>query len=154
MAQPTYLQLLQRVIDMDGIYFSASENGFFLESWRISGIYTDDNWPDDAVLMEPGEIAGFYDQGSPPGKMLGSSAGRPAWVDLPSNMQVMIADQKKQQLLDKANETISPLQDADDLGIATDVELAKLKAWKTYRVMLNRVDTSTVPNVAWPVQAQ
>jgi len=145
---------LQRVIDMDGIYFSASENGFFIEAWRMSGIYTDDNWPDDAVLLESAEIAEFYEQGSPSGKMLGSVGGRPAWVDLPVEIQIMIAEQNKQKLLDAVYSTISPLQDADDLGIATDAELAKLKAWKTYRVMLNRVDTSKAPNVPWPEQPQ
>lgn len=51
----------------------------------------------------------------------------------------------------KANQKITPLQDALDLNMATDEELAQLKAWKTYRVLLNRVDTSTAPDVDWPV---
>ncbi|EMI4429543.1 tail fiber assembly protein [Providencia rettgeri] len=60
------------------------------------------------------------------------------------------AEQKKQSLLAEANNTIAPLQDAVDLGIATDEEKAKLTAWKTYRVLLNRVDTSLAPDIDWP----
>lgn len=60
------------------------------------------------------------------------------------------AEQKKQALLAEANNAIAPLQDAVDLGMATDEEKAQLTAWKTYRVLLNRVDTSTAPDIDWP----
>ncbi|MEY5509334.1 tail fiber assembly protein, partial [Salmonella enterica subsp. enterica serovar Corvallis] len=46
-------------------------------------------------------------------------------------------------------EKIAPLQDAVDLGIATDDEKAQLGEWKKYRVLVNRVDTS---NPDWPEQ--
>ncbi|EEW3724042.1 tail fiber assembly protein [Escherichia coli] len=36
------------------------------------------------------------------------------------------------------------------MEIATEEEKALLAAWKTYRVLLNRVDTSTVPDIEWP----
>ncbi|WP_347814303.1 tail fiber assembly protein [Providencia rettgeri] len=62
------------------------------------------------------------------------------------------AEQQKQSLLAEANNAIAPLQDAVDLGMATDEEKAKLTAWKTYRVLLNRVDTSLAPNIDWPVK--
>ncbi|MBZ3682991.1 tail fiber assembly protein, partial [Providencia rettgeri] len=55
----------------------------------------------------------------------------------------------KTLLVDAAN-AIAPLQDAVDLGMATDEEKAKLTAWKTYRVLLNRVDTSLAPDIDWP----
>ncbi|ECW0880022.1 tail fiber assembly protein, partial [Salmonella enterica subsp. enterica] len=42
---------------------------------------------------------------------------------------------------------IAPLQDAVDLGIATDDEKAQLDEWKKYRVLVNRVDTSAP---SWP----
>ncbi|MCT8350076.1 tail fiber assembly protein [Photorhabdus temperata] len=54
---------------------------------------------------------------------------------------------KKQELMEKANERITPLQDAVDLSMATEVESLALQAWKKYRVMLNRVDTSKVPEI-------
>ncbi|EJB3408890.1 tail fiber assembly protein [Salmonella enterica] len=59
------------------------------------------------------------------------------------------AENKKTQLLAVASAVISPLQDAVDLGEATDDETAQLKAWKKYRVLVNRVDTS---NPVWPEQ--
>ncbi|EFU5240013.1 tail fiber assembly protein, partial [Salmonella enterica] len=40
-----------------------------------------------------------------------------------------------------------PLQDAVDLEEATDEEKARLNAWKKYRVLVNRVDTS---KPEWP----
>ncbi|MBC0551259.1 tail fiber assembly protein [Escherichia coli] len=36
------------------------------------------------------------------------------------------------------------------MEIATEEEKAFLAAWKTYRVLLNRVDTSTAPDIEWP----
>ncbi|MDN0004869.1 tail fiber assembly protein [Providencia stuartii] len=29
-------------------------------------------------------------------------------------------------------------------------EAAALQAWKKYRVLLNRIDTSLAPNIEWP----
>ncbi|WOB99263.1 MULTISPECIES: tail fiber assembly protein [unclassified Providencia] len=60
------------------------------------------------------------------------------------------AEQKKQSLLMEVNSAIAPLQDAVELDMAMDEEKAQLKAWKTYRVYLNRVDTSLAPDIDWP----
>lgn len=60
------------------------------------------------------------------------------------------AENKKSQLLMDANNAIAPLQDAVDLGMATDEEQALLLEWKKYRVLLNRVDTSVAPDIEWP----
>ncbi len=48
-----------------------------------------------------------------------------------------------------ASEKIALLQDTVDLDIATDDEKVRLLALKTYRVQVNRVDTS---NPDWPEQ--
>ncbi|EMA3598275.1 tail fiber assembly protein [Salmonella enterica] len=56
----------------------------------------------------------------------------------------------KSRLLQMASEKIAPLQDAVDLGLATDDEKAQLDEWKKYRVLVNRVDTSTAPKIDWP----
>lgn len=49
---------------------------------------------------------------------------------------------------------IAPLQDAVDLDDATAAEIALLKKWKQYRVLLNRVsDQPGFPaQIDWPVQ--
>ncbi len=56
----------------------------------------------------------------------------------------------KNSLMQVASEHIAPLQDAADLEIATEEEISLLEAWKKYRVLLNRVDTSTAPDIEWP----
>ncbi|WP_420489102.1 tail fiber assembly protein [Lelliottia amnigena] len=61
------------------------------------------------------------------------------------------ADAEKAQRLNDATIAIAPLQDAVDLGIATEDEIAQLNAWKNYRVEVNRVDTSAAPNISWPI---
>ncbi|TDS90542.1 virus tail fiber assembly protein lambda gpK [Rahnella sp. BIGb0236] len=60
------------------------------------------------------------------------------------------AKKKRNSLMAGANEAIIPLQDAVDINAATDDELNRLKAWKTYRVALNRLDLSTAPDITWP----
>ncbi|KYD35477.1 tail fiber assembly protein [Salmonella enterica] len=57
------------------------------------------------------------------------------------------AEGTKSRLLQMASEKIAPLQDAVDLGIATDDEKARLDEWKKYRVLVNRMDTAA-PD--WP----
>ncbi|HAX1725349.1 TPA: tail fiber assembly protein, partial [Escherichia coli] len=49
-----------------------------------------------------------------------------------------------------ASEHIAPLQDAVELELATEEENSLLEAWKKYRVLLNRVDTSVAPDIEWP----
>ncbi|EPU3837328.1 tail fiber assembly protein [Providencia stuartii] len=60
------------------------------------------------------------------------------------------AEQEKSQRLDEANNMLTYLQDSIDTGLATDEEAAALQAWKKYRVLLNRIDTSLAPNIEWP----
>ncbi|MBC1164004.1 tail fiber assembly protein, partial [Escherichia coli] len=62
------------------------------------------------------------------------------------------AEETKNSLMQVASEHISPLQDAADLEIATEEETSLLAAWKKYRVLLNRVDTSLAPEIEWPQQ--
>lgn len=64
----------------------------------------------------------------------------------------MQAEEEKAELLSLATAAIAPLQDAFDLGVATDEETALLLEWKKYRVQVNRVDTSTAPGIEWPEQ--
>jgi len=68
------------------------------------------------------------------------------------NAQVLSAKSQVNTLLQTANARVTPLQDAVDLDMATDVEKKQLAAWKKYRVLLSRVDTSTAPDITWPEQ--
>lgn len=71
----------------------------------------------------------------------------------PSKEELMAeAEKKKTRLINEVSKSIAPLQDAVDLGIATDKEKESLEQWKKYRVLLNRVDISTAPDIEWPVE--
>ncbi|EKN5144502.1 TPA: tail fiber assembly protein [Yersinia enterocolitica] len=59
------------------------------------------------------------------------------------------AEQKKRYLLNEANTKIQILQDSIELGLGTESTEAKLLAWRRYRVLLDRLDISTVPNIMW-----
>lgn len=75
-----------------------------------------------------------------------------AHINPPKSKEQHIAEagHQKQMLLSEAAEAIAPLQDAVDLDIATDEEIALLKEWRKYRVLLNRIDTSLAPDIDWP----
>lgn len=64
--------------------------------------------------------------------------------------QVQFAAQMKAELMTGATKQIDPLQDAVDLDMATDEEKMQLTAWRKYRVLLSRVNTSTAPDITWP----
>ncbi|CDH00630.1 tail fiber assembly protein [Xenorhabdus bovienii] len=66
--------------------------------------------------------------------------------------EVRQAEFHKQKLLIDIFYRITPLQDAIELGIATDEEKAALIEWRKYRVLLNRIDCSIVPDIVWPEQ--
>ena len=76
-----------------------------------------------------------------------------AWVkdtEAEKMFRIREAEETKNNLMQVASEHIAPLQDAVDLEIATEEETSLLEAWKKYRVLLNRVDTSTAPDIEWP----
>lgn len=52
-------------------------------------------------------------------------------------------------LTDTANAVCQPLAEEKDLGIISDEDLARYKAWAVYRQKLRKVDTS-VESPAWP----
>ena len=60
---------------------------------------------------------------------------------------------QRDNLLAMATEKIAPLQDAVDLDMATDEEVAELKEWKKYRVQLNRIEQQAgfPDSVVWPI---
>ncbi|MEX9949072.1 tail fiber assembly protein [Providencia alcalifaciens] len=63
---------------------------------------------------------------------------------------IVQAEHEKAQRLEEANKAITDLQDAIDVGLALEGDSEKLKEWKKYRVLLNRVDTSLAPDIDWP----
>ncbi|MEQ1969420.1 tail fiber assembly protein [Xenorhabdus nematophila] len=68
--------------------------------------------------------------------------------------EIQMAEQQKLNLQQRADTIIKPLNDAVDLNIATDAEQSALTEWRRYRVLLNRVDCTTAPDIQWPVQPE
>ncbi|WP_047679908.1 MULTISPECIES: tail fiber assembly protein [Xenorhabdus] len=64
------------------------------------------------------------------------------------------SEHEKQYWMGVAKDKIAPLQDAVDLNMATDEEKSALIVWRKYRVLLNRVDCSTAPDIDWPEQPE
>lgn len=104
------------------------------------------------VITEPGPIPDTVTISAPStpyDKWDGS-----AWVK-DANAQhaadVIAADMQKKELISQVTADISILQDAVALNMATDEEKSRLTSLQTYRVLLNRVDTSLAPGITWPV---
>ena len=123
--------------------YCALNNGFY-----------GDNTPDDKI---PGGVVPISDDEGQRildsqinGRIQPDDNGFPVLVSYPEltqDEQQERAEQKRRSLKSVADTEISWRQDAVDAGIATEEETAALTEWKTYRVMLMRVDTS---NPDWP----
>ncbi|HBH7842644.1 TPA: tail fiber assembly protein [Escherichia coli] len=74
----------------------------------------------------------------------------PPEPEVPKEDLINQAEQQKANLIAEASQTISILQDAVDLDMATDEERTQLTTLKKYRVLLSRVDTSKAPDIDWP----
>ncbi|WP_236874444.1 tail fiber assembly protein [Citrobacter portucalensis] len=79
------------------------------------------------------------------------------WVtdaDAQKSGQVLAAEQHKSALLAEAQSTISLWQTELQLGIISDEDKASLIMWMKYIQALNAVDTSTAPDIEWPVKPE
>lgn len=77
----------------------------------------------------------------------------PSLAQLSADVMLSQAQAKVSELLGVAALRIAPLQDAVDLGLATDSEVESLNVWKLYRVnVLRVVDLAGYPqSIEWPV---
>lgn len=134
-------------------YFSPSTGGFYAR--EIHG----DAIPEDAVEVSD-EIHASMMEGQSQGKVIvAGDGGYPMLADPPPPTPEQLATAalvKRDILLRNAATRIAPLQDAVDLGIATDEEAAALLSWKQYRVALNRINTQEgfPANIVWPVSPE
>ncbi|ELJ7525750.1 tail fiber assembly protein [Salmonella enterica] len=126
------------------------------ETWRLhedhrgETVY-DTTTGNQVYISSPGPLPENVTSVSPDGEY--QKWNGKAWVKdeaAEKAAQLRQAEETKSRLLQMASEKIAPLQDAVDLGLATDDEKAQLDEWKKYRVLVNRVDTSTAPKIDWP----
>lgn len=132
-------------------FYSQSTSGFY--SIEING----DDIPSDAV-----QITDEYWQALLEGQSTGQiitadKKGYPILTDRapPTHEElVSAANYKKAALKAAADSEIDWRQDAVDGGYAEANEVTELAAWKKYRVLLMRVDTSKTPDLDWPKAPQ
>ncbi|HGD7755123.1 TPA: tail fiber assembly protein [Escherichia coli] len=131
--------------------YSPSENAIYNAELYESYI-KEGTWPQDGIEISDEDAIRFNGGNKPTGKMLGMVSGSLAWVDEPPlspEQKIADAENMKATLRAKADSEIAWRQDANDADIATDEEKAALAAWKKYRVLLMRVNTSA-EDIQWP----
>ncbi len=132
--------------------YSAKTNSFYVieDEKKYKEFH---NWPSDVKEIKDKDWDKYRAQG-PSGKMRGADKnGGPCWINIPpptKQESVNSAKLKQDNLLQQVKNKITPLQDAVDLNIATDDEKKQLTVWKTYRVLLSRIDINTAPEIDWP----
>jgi hypothetical protein len=109
--------------------------------------------PDDAVNITDQAWSDLL-AGQAEGKLIACGADmRPCLTEQPlptPDELISQAEDKLSRLRLEADAAIQPLQDASDLGIATDDEASQLIVWKKYRVMLMRISKEDKENIIWP----
>ena len=134
-------------------YFSNTDKSFYLEetvrTYEEQGIPV----PSDLMAISDAEYETFMVSPDRNAPQYNTESECMEWVDIePPTREEAIekAESLKAQLLSVAAQAIAPLQDVVDLSMATEEEIASLSTWKTYRVLLNRVDTSEPDEIEWP----
>lgn len=95
--------------------------------------------------------------GSPGASIVPNRQGYPVRQDAPEPTPEELAAAalvRRDELLAIAALRIAPLQDAVDIDRASDAEVAALKAWKNYRVDLNRIEQQSgfPASIEWPIE--
>ncbi|MDE9430630.1 tail fiber assembly protein [Xenorhabdus bovienii] len=131
--------------------YSAKTNSFYAIALKQDYIEAG-RWPEDGIAISDEDYNRFLQP--PAGKQrVAGTDGHPKLINTspptPAEFQRR-AEREKQHRLSQAANKIAPLNDAVDLNIATDEEKSALAQWRHYRVLINRVDCSTAPNINWP----
>ncbi|EPS8493932.1 tail fiber assembly protein [Yersinia enterocolitica] len=128
------------ILDDEGFYIEDHVEGYLPEFWTsdlLGNGYYKAQYQNATLNEETGEFTNGE------------------WVETgeaPPFDHLTPAIAKLNALMTEAGICIAPLQDAVDLDDATPEEVALLKAWKQYRVALNRLDLSTAPEIEWPIK--
>ncbi|MCP1652737.1 tail fiber assembly protein [Pseudomonas nitroreducens] len=133
---------------------------------KLNELNHEGHWLADLFVADMTEVsaANWTADLAPDGLYLGRYTGHRSqsgewiggeWVDDGAPPAPTEERQRAAQALarERADFAMEPLQDAVDLDDATAAELALLKAWKVYRVALNRMDQQPgwPAVVEWPV---
>lgn len=132
------------------IFSNEEETWHLTEDHRGETVYRLDTG-EALLISDPGPLPENATRVKPEGEF--SRWDGASWVkdaEAEARFRISEAENKKSELIHEATRNINILQDAVDLNMATDGETALLRAWKKYRVLLNRTDTRDAGNIVWP----
>ncbi|EAA2690428.1 tail fiber assembly protein [Salmonella enterica subsp. enterica] len=131
------------------VFDAETETWSLHEDHRGETVY-DTTTGNQVYISAPGPLPENVTSVSPGGEYRKWDSKAKVWVNdeaAEAAARLREAEGTKSRLLQMASGKIAPLQDAVDLGLATDEEKSQLAEWKKYRVLVNRVDTSSP---IWP----
>ena len=139
---------------MKNFIFSALNNAFYpleLQSRYVEA----GSWPEDGIEVND-EIFKEFTGEPPVGKVRGVKDGFPCWIDLPPPTRdelIAAAVQEKQVRTGQTNDYINDKQwpGKAAIGRLKGDELALYNLWLDYLDVLEAVDTSSAPDINWPV---
>lgn len=143
---------------MNRYFFSASALGFFALDLKEDYISAG-TWPDDVVSIDDATWKQFIST-PPTGKQLGGNEqGMPAWVDIPEptiEELIAVANSEKQIRIEQASNYMDSKQwpGKAAIGRLTDKDKTQYNLWLDYLDELEAVDTSSAPDINWPIQPE
>ena len=139
---------------MKNFIFSALNNAFYpleLQSRYVEA----GSWPEDGIEVND-EIFKEFTGEPPVGKVRGVEDGFHCWIDVPPPTRdelIVAAVLEKQVRTGQANDYINDKQwpGKAAIGRLKGDELAQYNLWLDYLDALEAVDTSSAPDINWPV---
>lgn len=129
--------------------YSKEKHAFFAHDLRAQ-YDAAGTWPADAVELPEGLHEKLIEGQSIGKEIFCDVDGLPALRERVKAYSAAQAERSKKALMQVATDTIAPLQDAVDLGRATEEQSALLLAWKHYRVDL--MEAPLADTGVWPKQ--
>ena len=139
---------------MKNFIFSALNNAFYpleLQSRYVEA----GSWPEDGIEVND-EIFKEFTGEPPVGKVRGVKDGFPCWIDVPPPTRdelIAAAVLEKQVRTGQTNDYINDKQwpGKAAIGRLKGDELAQYNLWLDYLDALEAVDTTSAPDINWPV---
>lgn len=150
---PAYSTDIAPPLEKDGfvaVFNFESEKWSLVEDHRGKTVY-DIHTGQATTISQLGKLPDDVVSAAPEGHFVKWNGEK--WIhdaDAEKIAQLTQATQQKESLLALAASKIAPLQDAVDLDIAIEDEVAFLRMWKKYRILLSRIKTEDAPNIKWP----
>ncbi|MGM8432051.1 tail fiber assembly protein [Enterobacter cloacae] len=135
--------------------YSPSKNAFYYFGWK-NEYDAAGTWPTDAIEVTD-DIHEKYSADPPKGKILiAGTDGMPTWGEAPPLTHDEIVAQAEAERINRigvANDFMNGKQwpGKAAIGRLKGDELTKYNLWLDYLDELEAVDTSSAPNIVWPI---